>query len=144
MRDLDIGFKIKKINDFLQKNADKSMEEMNLTFIQHHVLVYLIHCENNEASLKTVEKEFKVSQATMAGIVKRLEEKGMLESYTLKNDKRVKMLKLTDKGFKLCQESKKKMIGFEKKIKNLYSKDELNNFMDYLDRLYKVLEKGDD
>ena len=62
MEIVDVGFKIKKINDSLQKKADKSMEEMDLTFSQHHVLVYLIHCENHETSLKNVEKEFMFGQ----------------------------------------------------------------------------------
>ena len=144
MCNVDIGFKIKKINDSLQKKADKSMEEMDLTFSQHHVLVYLIHCENSKTSLKSVEKKFKVSQATMAGIVKRLEEKGMLDSYTLENDKRIKMIRLTEKGKNVCAKSKEMMIKSEKKIKSLYSEEEMNNFINYLDRLYKLLNKEND
>ena len=141
MEIVDVGFKIKKINDSLQKKADKSMEEMDLTFSQHHVLVYLIHCENHETSLKNVEKEFKVSQATMAGIVRRLEEKKMLDSYTLKSDKRNKMIKLTIKGIDVCEKSKEMMKNSEKKIRSIYSEEELKNFLDYLDRLYLLLNK---
>lgn len=140
---VDIGFEFKKINDLLQKKADQTMQELDITFVQHHVLVYLIHRDNHTSSLKQIEKEFKVSQATMAGIVMRMEEKQVVSSYTLENDKRIKMVKITEKGIAICEKSREMMINAEKKIKACYSDEEMRNFIDYLDRLYKLLNKED-
>ena len=136
---VDIGFRIKKINDLLCKKADETMQELDVTFSQHHVLVYLIHCENNTASLKSLEKKFKVSQATMAGIVKRLEEKEVISSYTLPDDMRIKMVKLTEKGVGICKRSRELMVKSEEKMKKLFSETELENFVEYLNRIYKEL-----
>ncbi len=136
---VDIGFKIKKINDLLCKKADETMQELDVTFSQHHVLVYLIHCENNTASLKTLEKKFKVSQATMAGIVKRLEEKEVIASYYLPDDKRIKMVKLTQKGIAICERSRELMVKSEGRMKSLFTETELENFVEYLNRIYKEL-----
>ncbi len=136
---VDIGFKIKKINDLLCKKADETMQELDVTFSQHHVLVYLIHCENNTASLKTLEKKFKVSQATMAGIVKRLEEKEVITSYYLPDDKRIKMVKLTQKGIAICERSRELMVKSEGRMKSLFTETELENFVEYLNRIYKEL-----
>ena len=140
---IDIGFRFKKINDLLCKRADETMQDLDVTFSQHHVLVYLIHSENMTASLKTLEKKFRVSQATMAGIVKRLEEKEVITSYTLPNDKRIKMVSLTEKGINICNRSRELMIMSENKMKALYTQEELENFVNYLERLYKALSKED-
>ncbi len=140
---VDIGFRFKKINDLLCKKADETMQGLDVTYSQHHVLVYLIRSENKTASLKTLEKKFRVSQATMAGIVKRLEEKEVVTSYTLPNDKRIKMVTLTEKGISICNRSRELMIMSENKMKALYTKEELDTFVSYLDRLYKALNEED-
>lgn len=140
---VDIGFRFKKINDLLCKKADETMQGLDVTYSQHHVLVYLIRSENMTASLKTLEKKFRVSQATMAGIVKRLEEKEVVTSYTLPNDKRIKMVTLTEKGISICNRSRELMIMSENKMKALYTKEELDTFVSYLDRLYKALNEED-
>lgn len=140
---VDIGFRFKKINDLLCKKADETMQGLDVTYSQHHVLVYLIRSENQTASLKTLEKKFRVSQATMAGIVKRLEEKEVVTSYTLPNDKRIKMVQLTEKGAGICERSRELMIMSENKMKALYTKEELDTFVSYLDRLYKALNEED-
>ncbi len=141
MDNVDIGYKIKKINDVLQKRADETMREMDVTFSQHHVLIYLIHCEDHTSTLKTMEKKFKVSQATMAGLVKRLEEKGMVESYSLESDKRIKMVKISDKGKEVCNKSKELIIQSEQRIREIFTSEEIKQFIDYLDRMYKYLDK---
>lgn len=143
MKVVDIGYKFKKINDLLQKRADETMKELDVTFTQHHVLVYLIHCENHTSPLKSIEKDFKVSQATMAGIAIRLEEKGMIESYTLSSDKRIKMISLTDKGLAVCQKSREICMKSEDRIRSIYSEEEMKEFTKYLDRLYEILQKED-
>lgn len=144
MKVVDIGYKIKKINDLLQKRADETMKELDVTFTQNHVLVYLVHCENHTSPLKSIEKDFKVSQATMAGIVVRLEEKGMINSYTLSSDKRVKMVSLTDKGLAVCQKSRELCMKSEDRIRSIYSEEEMANFTKYLDHLYEMLQKEDE
>lgn len=137
----DIGLKIKKINDSLQKRADKTMQELDVTFSQHHILVYLIHLENKTVSLKTLEKEFKVSQATMAGLIKRMEEKGIVKTHIAQDDKRIKMVSISEKGISICEKSRKMILKGEEVITSVYSKDELKQFTSYLDRLYEVLNK---
>lgn len=135
----DIGFRIKKINDLLQKRADGQMKELGLTFSQHHVLVYLVHQDSHTASLKSLEHTFRVAQATMAGIVVRLEEKGLVESFVSPNDKRIKMVRLTKEGEKICEISYKQMHAKDQLLRSMYSLEEMKDFDDYLYRLYEAL-----
>lgn len=144
---LDIGFRIKKINDLLCKRADESMQKMGVTFSQHHVLVYLSRQESQSASLKQMEHEFRVSQATMAGIAKRSEEKEMIASYISPSDKRIKVVCLTKKGATVLEESRKKMQAAEEGMKKLFTEEEMKQFDMYLNRLFQSLldkEEGHD
>ena len=134
---VDIGFRIKKINDLLLKKADEQMQEMNLTFSQHHILIYLIHCENHISTLKAIEHKFHVSQATM-------EEKQIVSSYISPTDRRIKLVELTDKGYEICEKSKIMMERSEKKMRSLYSSEEMKQFDLYLDRLYSALSKEEE
>lgn len=135
----DVGFRLKKINDLLQKRADQQMKELGLTFSQHHVLVYLVHQDMHTATLKDLEHTFRVAQATMAGIVVRLEEKGLIESFICTDDKRIKMVRLTEEGKKVCDISYKQMHEKDEQLRSMYTSEEIENFDDYLFRLYEAL-----
>jgi MarR family transcriptional regulator, organic hydroperoxide resistance regulator len=143
MNKKDIGFRIKKINDLLCKNGGESMMEMGVTFSQHHVLVYLVHQDDSTSTLKDLERDFRVSQATMSGIIKRMEEKHFVHTFLCDHDKRVKFVQLTDLGKKLCVESNKLMKRNEQKMRSLYTEEEMIMFEEYLDRLFIALDKED-
>ncbi len=140
---VDIGFRIKKVDDLLSKQADRSMQEMGVTFTQHHVLIYLVHQKDHTSTLKEMEHSFKVSQATMAGIVKRMEEKEFVESFGSETDKRIKLVRLTSKGEDICKVSRKLMQEGENRMRSLYSDEEMMRFEEYLDRLLNLLDKED-
>lgn len=140
---VDLGFRIKKINDLLCKRADEMMQEMGVTFSQHHILIYLMHRENHTSTLKDMEHRFRVSQATMAGIAKRMEEKEVITSYFSPNDKRVKMVCLTKKGEEICEQTRMIMKKSEQAMRSLYSEEEMVEFDKYLSRLFHALDKED-
>lgn len=141
---MDLGLKIKKINDLMYKFGNQELKKIDLTFSQFHALVYLEHCENGEATLKQLEAHFKVAQATMAGIISRLECKGYVKGRLAKNDKRVKVAALTPEGKTFCEKAKVGLHRFHHRLEGLYTPEELNQFNDYLDRLYQELLEDQD
>ena len=136
----DIGLRIKKIDDLLCKRADNNLKRIGITFAQHHTMIYLIHQENHEAPLKQLESHFRVSQATMAGIIKRMEERGLITSFTSPTDKRIKLVKLTSKAEDICKQTKIYMQENEQKMRSLYTDEELVLFDEFLNRLFKELD----
>ncbi len=137
---MDIGLKIKKVNDLLEKKANRSLQEMDLTFSQHHALVYLLHSPDNTARLKEMEKYFRVAQATMAGIVVRLESKGLVISGIDPEDRRIKVVTLTDKGKEACRVSKENMMETERKVLSHLEPEEAEELGRLLDVVYTVLK----
>lgn len=140
----NLGLLLKKINVQMKKNVDADMQEMDLTFIQHHVLTYLKKCDGYTATLKELEKNFSVAQSTMAGIVNRLEERGFVASVVCEEDKRVKKIQLTDLGLEICDKSLENMNKREKELSRLLSAQERKELIRMLNIIYDDLKKGDE
>ena len=136
---MDLGLRVKKINDLMAKRGNYELKKLGLTFSQFHCLVYLEKCTGQQAPLKQLENHFEVAQATMAGIVGRLEGKGYVRSHLAESDKRVKIVCLTDEGRQICASAKKGMHKLQEKVEQLYSRQELSQLGKYLDRLYELL-----
>lgn len=109
MEELTIAMMLKKLNDEMNKRANADLERQNLTFSQMHVLIYLYRSDKEEIPLKELERRFHVAQATMAGIVKRLEAKKFVSGRIDPDDKRVKLVSLTSSGREFMKENRKEM-----------------------------------
>ena len=140
---MELGLQIKKVNDLLEKQANRSLQEMDLTFSQHHVLVHLLFSENHTARLKELEKYFRVAQATMAGIVVRLESKGLVVSGIDPDDRRIKVVTLTDKGEEACRESREKFKQIGELILSRLEPEEAQELGRLLDIVYTVLKEDE-
>ena len=99
------GFYLKLIQDTLERRANNNLRKQDLTVTQLGVLLRLNETVDGTMSLKELESFFCVAQSTMAGIAKRLEQKGLVVSEGSQADKRVKILRLTESGKTCCQET---------------------------------------
>ena len=140
---MDLGFLIKKIHDLMRKRVNQVLEQMDVTFSQHHVLVHLMHCEGYEASLKDLEHRMETAQSTMAGIVSRLEDKGFVEGFTDEQDLRVKKVRLTEKGVRICRKSLEDIRESERIMCSQLSEEEITELKRMLDIMYGSLKEMD-
>lgn len=67
-------------------------------------------------SLKELEQIQHVAQSTAAGIVSRLEQKGLLEALGDPEDKRIKKVRITAEGIERCKEAEQHMEQTEEYI----------------------------
>ena len=112
----------------MEKNANNVLREQNLTISQSGVLVLLDEKEGKTASFKELEKEFGVSQPTMAGILNRLVQKDLVEVLTDSEDKRIRKAHLTQKGADKCKEGYKHMNSAEEQLLKSLTDDEKMEF----------------
>ena len=140
---MELGLKLKLIYDCIHKHANNDMVELDLTFTQHHLLMYLAHREGYTAELKEIEREFRVSQPTVAGIAQRLEAKGYVEALAHPTDRRVKMIHLTPQGQELCERSNQKMVRRNAEMIQGLSQEELDTLDQLLDRVYHNMLNSD-
>ncbi len=139
MRELDTGMMMKIISDEVKKHADSLLQNYDLTMMQMHILLELYEAENNTRTMKELEKVFFVSQPAMVKLVKRLEDKKMVETYYAPDDHRVKNVHLCSEAKILCENAKKDIgLTEEKLLKNL-STEEKKLFKELLRKVYDTV-----
>ncbi len=98
------GALLKQIHDVLEKQANNALRGQGITFSQSGVLMLLYEREEKTAAFKELEKDFGVAQPTMAGILRRLEQKGLIVVLEDAEDKRIRRAQLTQAGEEKCRE----------------------------------------
>ena len=131
---------LKQIHDIMEKNANNVLREQDLTISQSGVLVLLDEKEGKMASFKALEKDFGVSQPTMAGILNRLEQKNLIEVLTDSEDKRIRKAHLTQKGEDKCKEGYKHMSSAEEQLLKSLTDDEKIEFNRLLSKIRKSFD----
>lgn len=141
-RNDNIPHLLKKINDRMFQQANRDLAKLNLTLSQMHVLIYLMEInEEHIAPLKDIEKKFEVSQATMAGIVSRLEEKDFVEALTSPEDKRIKLVRISKHGMELMEEHRIEMEKKDKVVISGLTKDEQDDLFRMLQIVYETVKE---
>ena len=117
--------------------------KFNLTAAQHEVLVYVFKNENKrDIFQKDVEKHLKLTNPTVTGIIKRLEEKNMIVRCSSAEDARYKCLHVTEKGRDvICKSFKFGADNIEKQLVKDLSDDEVKMLKDLLYRVLKNMEE---
>ncbi len=120
------GFLLKQINDSIAKKANNELKESDLTMMQVSALLTLKKRDNGEMTLKAMEKFFSLSQPTVAGLIMRMDEKGIVDSFTDKSDRRVKIVRLTQKGEECLSRASVPMENAESTLVSGLSDDEVS------------------
>lgn len=110
------GALLKQINDELEKRANNSLRADDLTMSQMVVLLALDRTEEKQMTLKELEKVIHVAQSTAAGIISRLEQKGFVECFGSAEDRRIKIVQLSEAGAQRCRASEQGMEEAEAHI----------------------------
>lgn len=140
------GLYIKKINDRLAAMSNRFLQAHQLTHMQSHLLL-MMSCEGQSTyTLKELEARFGVAQSTMAGLVSRLEQKGLLESLPDAQDQRIKRVSLTQAGRDHCDMAREGIAYSEEMIASALSPEEAARLQELLQRVHDHIasqcEKG--
>ncbi len=138
----EIGFYLKKIFQTMEKNLNKDLEDIDLTGMQAHVLIYLYKNRKNIINQRDIEREFELTNPTVNGILKRLENKGFIKRVVSLNDARNKEIMITDKSISLIVEMKKKAKNMENKMTSGITKEELNTFYQVIKKMFNNVQGG--
>ena len=134
------GWFIKRIDNALEKEANQNLQALNLTMQQNRVLILLAHAEAHTLSLKALEERFGAAQSTVAGLVARLEKKGLIEAVTDPSDRRVKLARLTEEGVRLHAQSRQNVLAAEARLTANLSPEEREVFLSCLQKVYEAVK----
>ncbi len=138
----EIGFYLKKIFQMMEKNLNKDLEDIDLTGMQAHVLIYLYKNRKNIINQRDIEREFELTNPTVNGILNRLENKDFIKRVVSLNDARNKEIMITDKSISLIVEMKKKAKNMENKMTSGITKEELDTFYQVIKKMFNNVQGG--
>lgn len=110
--------------------------------MQARVLSFVVRTgRDNEVFQKEIEEEFNLRRSTVTGIVKLMEEKGLITRTVYKIDARVKKVRLTEKGIDLEKNLFKDIIDYDKMLTKNLTDEELDNLEKIIKKINFNLEE---
>ena len=139
MKEKRLGIMIKIIHWHIDQAFNEFLKKDNLTISQARVIHYLCKHKDKEVVQRDIEKFFRVSNPTVSGILNRLEEKGFVVRTTLENDKRIKVVILTEKALELDDYLRNSLNNYEEEMMACLSQEEKNNLLDSMDKIINAM-----
>lgn len=133
------GQLIKQLNDAIERRANNSLRQNDLTMVQVWVLLSLNEKDEKTYSFKELERILGVAQSTCAGIVNQLALKKLVDCFTDPNDKRMKLVRITA-GETCCQEATQSIKKLEQTMFHGLSEEEQTVFHSLLQRIYENMK----
>lgn len=130
---------LKQLHDEMEKNANNAMREDGVTMAQCGALLMLDGASEKQLPLKELEQQLRVAQSTAAGIVARLQKKGLVEGCRSFDDKRIKMVRITPQGMEVCQHAQQNMKQAEESLLAGLTETERGIFLSLLKKVRDTL-----
>lgn len=140
MEHTSVGTLVKCITNEYEKHLSKMMSDVGLTSSQCEVLYFLYESNDEQVNQRDIEEYLNLSNPTVTGLLKRLDEKGYILIVPNSTDKRKKNVHLSERFYQLERKitmSKKKM---EKDLLRGMRKSEVQSFKKHLEKALRNIE----
>ncbi len=138
---IGFGWYIRRISNAMAREADRDMLAHHLTMQQSHLLFCLYDAPEYTWTLKELEGLFSCAQSTIAGLVARMEKKGLVRGYTDAQDRRVKHVQLTEAGIAMRQACHEDIVKSEARWVAILSDEEREVFRICLEKVYATIQE---
>ncbi|MGP3777876.1 MarR family winged helix-turn-helix transcriptional regulator [Halanaerobium saccharolyticum] len=113
------------------------LDKYNLTYTQY--IIMLVLWEEEKISIKELGEKLFLDSGTISPVVKKLVKQGLLEKFRFKEDERIVMVKLTEKG----KEIKEEIVEIPEKLYRNFEGDKEALFQ-LKENLDKILAEFDE
>ncbi len=134
-----LGFKLKRICDEVERSANQESAALGLTFVQGRTLLYLYEV-GGSCGQCDLEHYLGISHPAVGGLLRRMEAKKLLRCAFDARDKRVKNVYITPEGERLYPQVLAIRQGDDEKLTGCLSEEELGELYTLLDRVYNNLK----
>ncbi len=133
MNEKEITFKMIRTNIIHRRITESSLEKVGVFQGQHRILIKL--SENKYHSQKEIAAAMKVSTATIAIALKKLEKNGYINKIVDEEDNRLNKIVITEKGKEAIEKSRKLFDDIDSTMFEGFSNEEKKNFVNMLERI---------
>ncbi len=134
---LDIAKKMNTLSILHRINIQKQASKNGLYFGQPPILEYVAN--HNNCTQREVADFMKVSPASIATSVKRMQKAGLLEKMVDESDLRYNRLKITEKGKELTYKCREDFDKVDAQMFSGFSDEECQQLYGYYERMIKNL-----
>lgn len=131
------GVLIKKLDKVFKQNFDQELERVGLTFSQMRVLRFLEDNPNTKITQKDISKELDIQHSTTIGLLKRMQEKGLVRVVVDEDNRRCRNIFLTKKAEDIRYEMERGREIMESRVVKSFTDEEKETF-------YRLLNKAID
>ena len=131
------GVLIKKLDKVFKQNFDQELERVGLTFSQMRVLRFLEDNPNTKITQKDISKELDIQHSTTIGLLKRMQEKGLVTVVVDEDNRRCRNIFLTSKAEEISCEMERGRTIMENRVGASFTEEEKEIF-------YRLLNKAID
>ncbi|WP_300383785.1 MarR family winged helix-turn-helix transcriptional regulator [Clostridium sp.] len=138
-----VGHELKVLSNLIKRHMyNDSGRECCSKFseIQGLLIGYLNENINKDIFQKDIEEEFTIRRSTATGILQSMEKNGYITRENVSYDARLKKIVLTENGQSIYKHIVSKINEFESKITKDVSEEELEMFVEILNKFKKNLE----
>lgn len=134
-----IGELVKSITNEYEKSFNQLVASNGITVSQCSVLNYLYETNKEYVNQKDIEAHLNLSNPTVTGLLKRLDEKGYIIIVPNSQDKRKKNVYLTEQAFAMQKKIARSRRKMERALVRGMKKSEVQCFQRYLEKaLYNI------
>lgn len=121
----------------VQGLKNQSFKEMKANGIKSAIFLFLIYEENITQSI--IVEKMAVAKQTINNIIMELCEKDYIERISDKDDKRIKILQLTEKGSLYANDFLKPIIDYNEKLYEKLGEEKINHLIEEISSLGEIL-----
>lgn len=140
---LSIGHEIKVLSNLIKRhiyNCHIKGTCGNLSEIQGLIIRYLYNNTSKDIFQKDIEEKFTIRRSTVTGVLQSMEKNGYIIRENVPYDARLKKIILTEKAISLYELVMLEIEKFEERITRNVSEEELEIFIQILNKFKKNLE----
>lgn len=143
----NIGFNVRRLSNYIRRDIENSSASGKIVLpkgVNGWAIHYFYDNRDKEVFQRDFENRFSIRRSTASNILKTMEQNGFIERVSVESDARLKRIILTDKAIKIHEEIMRDIERRELKLRQGISQDEINQFLDMINRFIANLEDEND
>lgn len=142
-RENDIGFAVRRLSNLIKRDVEKMKTKIGVDDVKGiggWAIDYFYENRENDVFQKDFEEKFSIRRSTASNILKTMEQKGLIERVSVKNDARLKKIVLTKKACELHEKINEDIENREKRMRNGLSDSEIETFFSVIKKISANME----
>ena len=138
-----LGFKFRLIHEGFANMLNRQLREEDMTFSQMILVSYLWENREKKITQKDISEALHIKHPTTIGLLKRLEDKGMVKVVVDPDNRKYRNIAITSKGEEFIERSDERRKLTNQNLVSGFNDDEIRQLRDLLDRVIDNMNKSE-